>query len=113
MSISKRSKTSASRHKTSSSNRDEAAVLLADLSSLRILRDQFVFDDRTGTFHRATESAAYILSELKRRTPISLISAQYAERYQVGQAIADRDVELFLNDLSIVGLQAGDATMAR
>lgn len=91
----------------------KATPVPVDFSYIRILRDQFVFDERTGTFHRTTESAAYILSELKRSTPVTLISAQYADRYQVGQAIAERDVELFLNDLSIVGLQTYDVSSTR
>jgi len=83
---------------------------VADLSSLRILQDRFVFDVCSGTFHRISETAAFILGKLKRQTPIRELVAEYAKRYEISRAIAERDVELFLNDLSVAGLPAHGAT---
>jgi hypothetical protein len=73
---------------------------IADLGNLRIVNDCLVFDICSGSFHRVSESAAYIISELKRQTPVTLLVAAYARRYDIPPAIAERDVELFLNDLS-------------
>jgi Coenzyme PQQ synthesis protein D (PqqD) len=73
---------------------------IADLGNLRIVNGSFVFDVCSGCFHRVSESAAYILAELKRRTPVTALVAAYAQRYGITAAIAERDVNLFLNDLS-------------
>jgi hypothetical protein len=82
---------------------------VADLSSLRILQDRFVFDVRSGTFHRVSETAAFILGKLGRKTPIPKLVGEYAKRYEISRAVAERDVELFLNDLSVAGLPANGA----
>jgi len=78
--------------------------IVADLSNLRILKDRFVLDVHSGTFHRVSETAAFILCELKHRTPIAELVIHYANRYEISRAIAERDVELFLNDPSVSGL---------
>jgi hypothetical protein len=74
----------------------------ANLSNLRILLDRFVFDERRGTFHRISETAAFIMTELKAGRSPGELSETYAKRYGVMRAIAERDVELLLNDLSVV-----------
>ncbi len=74
----------------------------ANLSSLRILLDRFVFDERRGTFHRISETAAFIMTELKAGRSPGELSETYAKRYGLLRAIAERDVELLLNDLSVV-----------
>jgi len=81
-----------------------------DLSGLRILQDSFVFDIRSGTFHRVSETAAFILGKLKRKTPIPALVTEYAKRYEISRSIAERDVELFLNDLSVTVLPIYGAT---
>jgi hypothetical protein len=81
-------------------------TFVADLSSLRIILDRFVFDERRGTFHRVSESAAFIVAELKKGRGPHELSETYAARYGVPRAIAERDVELLLNDLSAVQLAA-------
>ena len=78
--------------------------ILADLSNLKILQGRFVFDVSTGTFHRVSETAAFILGELRRKVPIAELVRHYSERYEISQAVAERDIELFLNDLSVARL---------
>ncbi len=85
-------------------------AVAADLSSLRIILDRFVFDERRGTFYRVSESAAFIVAELKKGRPHNQLSETYAERYAVPRAIAERDVELLLNDIAAVQLAAGAHT---
>ncbi|MGO9171571.1 MAG: PqqD family protein [Rhodomicrobium sp.] len=77
-----------------------------DLSSLRILLSRFVFDERRGTFHRVSETAAFIMSELKSGRSHSELNEIYAQRYGVPRATAERDLELLLNDLSASWLSA-------
>ncbi len=84
----------------------QTANFLTELSSLRILLDRFVFDERRGTFHRVSESAAFIMAELKSGRSPSELSEAYAHRYGVLRSTAERDVELLLNDLSAVWLSA-------
>lgn len=71
-----------------------------NLGNLRIINDRFVLDVCSGTFHRLSETAAFILAELQRQTPLAVLVSAYAKRYDISPAIAERDVELFLNDLS-------------
>jgi hypothetical protein len=71
------------------------------LSNLTILNDHFVFDTHSGLFYRVSETAAFIINELKwRNPPIATLTASYAQHYGVSQGIAERDVELFLNDVT-------------
>lgn len=92
---------------------EEVIPVSLDLSYVNIIKDRFIFDIRSGKFHRASETAAFILRKLKLNSPIPEIVARYAERYGVAKAIAERDVELFLNDMSVVGLPVQGARGTR
>jgi Coenzyme PQQ synthesis protein D (PqqD) len=70
------------------------------LSTLRIINGCLAFDVCSGKFHRVSDTAAFILSELIRRIPVSEIVASYSKRYKISPAIAARDVELFLSDVA-------------
>jgi hypothetical protein len=71
------------------------------LSNLTILNDSFAFDTHSGLFYRVSATAAFIINELKRRNPsITTLTASYAQHYGVSQGIAERDVQLFLNDVT-------------
>jgi coenzyme PQQ synthesis protein D (PqqD) len=72
------------------------------LSNLQIINCCIVFDVRSGKFHRVSETAAFVIGELKRQTPIAAIIAAYSQRYETSQATAARDIELFLNDMSVI-----------
>jgi hypothetical protein len=71
------------------------------LSNLKIVNGCLVFDVCSGKFHRVSETAAFVISELKRQTPIAAIVSAYSQRYKISPAIAARDIELFLNDMSV------------
>lgn len=72
------------------------------LSDLKVVGGCLAFDVRSGGFHRVNESAAFVIDELKRRTPVNALVASYAERYGISRAVAARDIELFLNDMAVV-----------
>jgi hypothetical protein len=71
------------------------------LSNLKIVNGCLVFDVCSGKFHRVSETAAFVISELKQQTPIAGIVSAYSQRYKISPAIAARDIELFLNDMSV------------
>jgi Coenzyme PQQ synthesis protein D (PqqD) len=71
------------------------------LSNLKIVNGCLVFDVCSGKFHRVSETAAFVISELKQQTPIAAIVSAYSQRYKISPAIAARDIELFLNDMSV------------
>ena len=71
------------------------------LSNLKIVNGCLVFDVCSGKFHRVSETAAFVISELKQQTPIAGIVSAYSRRYKISPAIAARDIELFLNDMSV------------
>ena len=71
------------------------------LSNLKIINGCIVFDVCSGKFHRVSETAAFIINELKQQTPASQIIVDYSQRYAISQAVAARDVELFMNDISV------------
>jgi hypothetical protein len=71
----------------------------AHLSDLRII-GCLVFDVRSGKFHRVSETAAFVIGELKRQTPLSGIIVACSQRYAISQATAARDIEFFLNSIS-------------
>lgn len=72
------------------------------LSNLKIINGCIALDVRSGKFHRVSETAAFVISELKQQTPIAAIIAAYSQRYETSPAIAARDIELFLNDMSVM-----------
>jgi hypothetical protein len=72
------------------------------LSNLKIINGCLLFDVCSGKFHRISETAAFVLDELKKQTPISKIIVVYAQRYEIPQAVAARDIELFMNDISVM-----------
>ena len=71
------------------------------LSDLKIVGGCLAFDVRSGKFHRVNESAAFVLDELKRQTPVKALVASYSRRYGISPDLAARDVELFLNDMAV------------
>ena len=71
------------------------------LSNLKIVNGCLVFDVCSGKFHRVSETAAFVISELKQQTPIAGIVSAHSQRYKISPAIAARDIELFLNDMSV------------
>ncbi|MEZ5822480.1 MAG: PqqD family protein [Xanthobacteraceae bacterium] len=72
------------------------------LSNLKIINGCIAFDICSGKFHRVSESAAFVISELKRQTPLGKLVSSYSRRYQISPSVAARDVELFLNDISVI-----------
>ena len=78
-------------------------LLQSDFANIRLLNDRFVFDARSGTFHRVSESAAFILVCMQCENDLARVVASYARRYSLPPAIAERDVENFLGDLIDVG----------
>jgi hypothetical protein len=72
------------------------------LSNLRIVNGCLAFDVCSGKFHRISESAAFVIGELKRQTPLAALIASYSQCYGISPDIAARDIEFFLNDLSVV-----------
>jgi hypothetical protein len=71
------------------------------LSNLKIINGCLVLDVCSGKFHRVSESAAFIINELKQQTPFSKIIVDYSQRYAIPQPTAARDIELFMNDISV------------
>jgi Coenzyme PQQ synthesis protein D (PqqD) len=72
------------------------------LSNLKILNGGLVFDVCSGKFHRVSETAAFIIGALKQQTPIPAIIGAYSRQYKISPTIAARDIELFLNDMSVM-----------
>jgi hypothetical protein len=72
------------------------------LSNLKIINGCLLFDVFSGKFHRISETAGFIINELKQQTPVSKIIVDYAQRYGIPQAVAARDIELFMNDISVM-----------
>jgi hypothetical protein len=72
------------------------------LSNLKIVNGCLAFDVCSGKFHRVSESAAFVIGELKRQTPFGALIKSYSQCYGVSPAVAARDIELFLNDISVI-----------
>jgi hypothetical protein len=72
------------------------------LSNLKIVNGCLAFDVCSGKFHRVSESAAFVIGELKRQTPFGALITSYSQCYGISPGIAARDIELFLNDMSVV-----------
>ena len=62
------------------------------LSNLKIVNGCLVFDVCSGKFHRVSETAAFVISELKQQTPIAGIVSAYSQRYKISPAIAARAI---------------------
>ena len=72
------------------------------LSNLKIVNGCLAFDVCSGKFHRISESAAFVIGELKRKTPFGSLITSYSQCFGISPAIAARDIELFMNDISVV-----------
>ena len=72
------------------------------LSNLKIINGCLAFDVCSGKFHRISESAAFVIGELKRQTPFGAIITSYSKCYGISPSIAARDIEFFMNDLSVI-----------
>ena len=72
------------------------------LSNLKIVNGCLAFDVCSGKFHRISESAAFVIGELKRQTPFGVLISSYSQRFKIPRAVAARDIDLFLNDISVV-----------
>ena len=73
-----------------------------DLSTLRIIDSCMLFDACTGKFHTINSSAVFIFDELQGDASHADLIKNYMEEFDVNQATAERDVELFLNDLDVI-----------
>ena len=71
------------------------------LSSLKIINGCLLFDTRSGKFHRISDSAIFVIEELRKETPVNKLANLYADRYQIQPEIAIRDIELFMNDIKV------------
>lgn len=70
------------------------------LQHLRIINQNYLFDTHVGLFWKISDTSAFIIAELKRCNPsLAALSASYAKQFKVTQGMAERDVELFLNEL--------------
>lgn len=74
----------------------------APFSTLQIIKGCIAFDTCTGRFHRVTDTAAFLIEELKKHVTVAEITDEYRRRFNISQSVAERDVELFLNDLTKV-----------
>jgi len=72
------------------------------LVNLQIINGCLVFDACSGRFHRVSETAAFIISALKQQLPIPSLIAAYSRQYAISPTIAERDIELFLNEMAVV-----------
>ena len=72
------------------------------LSNLTIVNGCLAFDVCSGKSHRISESAAFVIGELKRQTPFGALVTSYSQCYGISPALAARDIELFLNDISVI-----------
>ncbi len=71
------------------------------LAHLRLIKDHFLFNVESGAFYRVNESAAFVVSALQGRTPYAEMVKDYAQRFAITSAVAERDLELFLNSLGL------------
>ena len=72
------------------------------LSNLRVINGCVLFDVCSGKFHRVSETAAYVINELKHETPLSQIVNAYSKRFDISPLIAARDIELFMNVIQVI-----------
>lgn len=77
-------------------------------SRLIFYQDQVVFDRVSGHFHRLNPSAALVLRALEGGMARDALPGLLEREYGIGHESAVRDAELFLNDLAVLGLHAGD-----
>lgn len=68
--------------------------------TLRFYCDEFVFDVVSGMFYRMNPTACFLLRALAEGADPRQLPVLLQERYDLTQADARRDVELFLNDLA-------------
>lgn len=73
-----------------------------DLSNLRVIDGCLIFDMNSGKFQSINESAAYLLNHVKGGTPLNRLATVMQKHYDISRSTAERDVELFLNDLNVI-----------
>lgn len=75
-----------------------------ELSNLRFYGDEFVLNTVSGMFYRLTPTAGALLRSFQDMDDIELLVDHIQNTYNVSRIKAIRDVELFLNDLSALGI---------
>jgi hypothetical protein len=59
------------------------AVMKTKLTDLQVIKGCLIFDMVSGTFYRVSESAGFIVEQMKEQIPIPTILVAYAARYQI------------------------------
>ncbi|HWM49018.1 MAG TPA: PqqD family protein [Xanthobacteraceae bacterium] len=84
--------------------REAVAKRTGRLSKLRFYGDQFVLDTVSGRFYRLTPVAGFVLKALIAGTEQDRLADVVAQTFGADRATAERDVELFLGELSSLEL---------
>ncbi|WP_237213244.1 PqqD family protein [Falsiroseomonas oryziterrae] len=77
---------------------------------LKFYGDTFVFDTVWGMFYRISPTAAFVLRAIEGGAKRDDLPEMLARRYGIERTRAIRDAELFLNELTLRGLIAQEAT---
>ena len=70
-----------------------------NIDKVKIYGERFVFDCITGSFHRISETAAFIIRELQRETKLLDIIELFSKHYNISTKKAVADVEILISEL--------------
>lgn len=77
---------------------------MADMEAIAIGEEWIVLHTDRLTVTKMNEVGSFIWSELKADGDVGSLARKLQERYEIDEATASRDVQLFVSDLEKVGL---------
>lgn len=97
--------------KQQKAEKTQSGEQLHRLSRLRFYGDQFVFDTHSGMFYRLSLTAGFLLRAIDAGATVDQLPGLLQQECGINEKRAVRDVELFINDLSGLGVfEEPDAT---
>lgn len=70
-----------------------------NIDRIKIYGERFVFDCITGSFHRISETAAFVIKELQRETKLQDIIDLFSKHYGISTKKAVADIEILISEL--------------
>ena len=67
----------------------------------------FVFDPDSGAIYSLNTTGAFIVKQLQKGLPVNKVVAEMRKSFEVDEAIAQRDLREFLDQVAALGLLTG------
>jgi len=85
-------------------NSQDRPVKRLKVDTINFYGDRFIFDCITGSFHRISGTAAFVIRELQKNNSLLDIIHHFSKRYGISTKKAVTDVEILISELIALSL---------